>query len=365
MSAVRSGEYARAGMDKATTTAERRVAIYAATAASKQRLVTAYERWVTMFPGKAVVLWGLGRQLSDEPAKAEAAYLRAIALDPGFARAYVELGRIGEMRDDRARACDAYRKAADADPTSDYYFYLYTNALRTVDRAGFLQAVDELLARFPRSQWTSRALLTVSETAGTPEERIRALERLRRAFPAPDTAGALLLFNAYLANESAKGVKLARELAAASTRDAEKKTWADRQELAARSVRVRAFLDTRNLPDALRELETTVPAGVDTTPMLLLKARAFDAAGETDRAFAIVLELAARWPEPAVQAVLVAYGAKLGRSAADVERAVWAARAKAASPLATFDLERLAGGGRVRLGDYRGQVVLVNFWFPT
>lgn len=83
--------------------------------------------------------------------KAAAASLeRAVALDPGFARAWMNLGLLRHQAGDGAGAVDALRRAVAADPGSPDPGYALATVLRDLGRAAEARAAaDALLARFP------------------------------------------------------------------------------------------------------------------------------------------------------------------------------------------------------------------------
>jgi thiol-disulfide isomerase/thioredoxin len=66
-----------------------------------------------------------------------------------------------------------------------------------------------------------------------------------------------------------------------------------------------------------------------------------------------------------VQPVLYQYGKKLGKSEPTVDEEVWSARRTSAKPATPFSLESFLDGKKVSLDDYKGKVVLLDFWFPN
>jgi Tfp pilus assembly protein PilF len=61
------------------------------------RLQQLYERWAREQPKRAVYQWALGF-LSPEADKADVFFTKAIAIDPGFARAYFLLAKNADLR---------------------------------------------------------------------------------------------------------------------------------------------------------------------------------------------------------------------------------------------------------------------------
>jgi hypothetical protein len=58
------------------------------------------------------------------------------------------------------------------------------------------------------------------------------------------------------------------------------------------------------------------------------------------------------------------YGQKLSRSSRDVDTDVWRVRDSKATIAAPFEMASSRGGASVKLSDFRGQLVLLAFWFP-
>jgi len=82
------------------------------------------------------------------------------------------------------------------------------------------------------------------------------------------------------------------------------------------------------------------------------------------RAFALLRDDYAVYPTEAVGEALNASGAKLGKSPAQVGEAVLAQMKTKTTAAKPFTLKRLDNGQNVSLSDYKGKVVLMDFWFP-
>jgi thiol-disulfide isomerase/thioredoxin len=61
---------------------------------------------------------------------------------------------------------------------------------------------------------------------------------------------------------------------------------------------------------------------------------------------------------------LTKYGAKLGKTAGQVRADVRKALEAKAKPVKEFSLARYGDEKKISLSDYRGRVVLLNFWYP-
>lgn len=85
--------------------------------------------------------------------------------------------------------------------------------------------------------------------------------------------------------------------------------------------------------------------------------------GDSSQAYDAYIQAVAVAPSPESLQGLAAAVQAAKRTQAEADAAVWAIRDKAARPASEFTLAAL-DGGQVSLSDYRGKVVLLNFWFP-
>jgi hypothetical protein len=86
--------------------------------------------------------------------------------------------------------------------------------------------------------------------------------------------------------------------------------------------------------------------------------------GGAARALERLIDVVAVQRTARLEATLYDYGDLAGRSKETIEAEVWRRRTNSAAVMDDFTLPRLDRAGSVRLADLRGQVVLVNFWYP-
>ena len=103
---------------------------------------------------------------------------------------------------------------------------------------------------------------------------------------------------------------------------------------------------------------------IDKTPDELTEAQALAASGQTEKAYDSIKTALLPEPEDTLEAALVSYGGKLGKTPAQVHEDVWQTRDAKAKPFTPFDLKQYVTNKDVKLADFRGRVVLVNFWYP-
>ncbi len=127
----------------------------------------------------------------------------------------------------------------------------------------------------------------------------------------------------------------------------------------------RTLVGKKQFAAALKLLDAMTPprGGGDGVPFYLLRADA-QGAGNPSAAYNGLVAAAAREPKAALNRAAAVYGARVGRTDTQVKDDVWQALEASATPFKDFTLKRFDTGETVSLADYRGRVVLVNFWFP-
>jgi len=327
------------------------------------------------------VQWALGQVVAHDKTRAEAYYRRAVTLDPGFAPGYYQLALLAERVDDRPRLRTLFRKAAEADPSNAEYAYRVATSIDVADPVAFERAMNDILTRLPKNQYAPFILGAAAGRTANARDRIRLLERQHREYPDPGRATSL--FHAYLAVDPDKAVALGRTILSNLAVDPDKAKAPGRTILANASeswvapmwtpllacgealVESRRLAGERKFREARGLLDTTTAKWpCDLTPLHLARARIDLGDGEPGRAVDRLIDVVARQRTAELEAALHEYGANAGRTKEGIEDEVWRRRMNAAQSMADFRLARLDGAGDVRLADYRGQVVLVNFWYP-
>jgi thiol-disulfide isomerase/thioredoxin len=148
------------------------------------------------------------------------------------------------------------------------------------------------------------------------------------------------------------------------------KYWIEGVEYQSSLVRAAGLLKKKNISEAALSLEKAKPpkwfdeVNIQTARLDLLKAEAFYIGGDTVKAYDHLLKkAAASAPNEALNTALLDYGAHLGKGREEVDEEIW--KLRSAKPMMK-DFELHTYDGRtVRLSDYRGRPVLVNFWYPT
>ncbi len=336
-------------------------------AAMRQELQQLYLSWVEKYPNKAIFQLMLGNLFGNEKSKAEPYYLKAVALDAKLAQGFMELSLIAETRGDNEQRRAYLKKAAEAAPEDPSYLFYYSQALRESDSAQYRKLVQELLKRFPQHERSAQSLYWLAFETTDVQEKRAILEQLRRDFPPGkfswSRSGMDQLFDVYVEQEPARALALAEELAKLDPKD---KSWATKAALQQNVLKARTLIGERKFAEAAALLEsTTAPRYTNAKALHLTKAEAYDLGGETAKAFDSLAKVIILEPTDALLKALNTYSAKLGKTVPQIEGELWRLRDEQAKPFKEFALAKYTGTGTASLADYRGKVVLVDFWYPT
>ncbi|HEY3928275.1 MAG TPA: redoxin domain-containing protein [Candidatus Koribacter sp.] len=327
-----------------------------------------YVKLAAEHPDKAVYLFVLGEILDyADPDRAVNYYKQAIKLDPKCGPAYSMLATAAEEHGDLDLSREYAKKAYEAWPDDEHFWGGYISSYTAVPTPENLEKAKEIelegAAKFPEE-----AVHMLSYTAGrtTDEAQARQLyELVKQRFP-KDAKGYTMvpLFNLYLKSDQSKALELANEMVRVDPKD---KTWPLLKDHAQALHDADALLARGDFDKALTMLEAVKLPGHHATEgrwLELAKAQALAGKGDVANAYANLLKEYASTPSDEVQAALKTYGQKLGKSDANVAAEINEQRAAAAKPGLPFTLTDYATGKPVSLSDYKGRVVLVNFWYP-
>lgn len=118
-----------------------------------------------------------------------------------------------------------------------------------------------------------------------------------------------------------------------------------------------------NLAEAVSILEEAAGLNPDAEVREHLAA-AYDGSGRKAEALDLYTDLMLSQENPAMRAAIGRLAGETGRRAGDIFRRIDEGREEAAWPAPDFTLADY-GGSPVSLADFRGKVVLLNFWHPT
>jgi hypothetical protein len=379
------------------------------------KLLATYDQWIRKNPQQPMFYWGKAQILEDQDKNTEARQLlhKAIEVDPSCAAAYADLSELAAVDGNVAEQREDAEKALALDPKdSSGVFWNYSLTYLTTDPAKYRQIVEDRVAKYP--QGLEYLLVLVAENVQSPEEQEAVYQKLYRiygpksAHPSENINDIMVdAFNLYARSDPAKALAFADQMrkdeaeAEAQKAAAEAKTKKDSGEQANKDankgdakkadaeppkslwqaigdfqksiVQAQSFIAQKKYSEAQALLdkgdakptkEFDPLSGVDKAPYELAKAQALALSGQTQKAYSSIQMALLPKPDDSLRAALVSYGAKLGKTPAQVRQELWQVRESQAKPFAPFDLKQYVTNKEVKLADYRGRVVLVNFWFP-
>jgi len=371
------------------------------------KLSATYDHWIKKHPQQAMFYWGKGKvfESHNKRADAKAWFQKATAIDASCAPAYASLSDLAATDGDVDTQRQDAEKALAADPQdTSGVFHNYALTYLSADPPRFRQIVEDRAAKYPDDM--EYLLVRVADNAASVQDKEAVMEQIYKlygpssAHPSDDIGYTMIgLFNLYAKTEPAKALSFAQQMQkdeaaalakkAAAEKTAENKTPPDKNarttEAAPKPVwqsiaeyqqsivdaqllfAQEKYADARALlaKNALKpKNEYDWLSYVDQVPYQLLSAQVFAAAGDNQKAYDTVRTALLPQPEDSLEAAMQTYGAKLGKAPAQISADIWQGRESKAKPMTPFDLKQYVTDKDIKLADYRGQVVLVNFWFP-
>jgi hypothetical protein len=304
---------------------------------------------------------------------------KAIEVDPNCAPPYTSLAGKAAMRGDVAKQRQYLEKALQLDPSSSEYAWSYAMTFALDDPARYRREMEKVAANYPGTRIGLIALYDAAKDAPALADRIAGMERIRNEYlrnkqvrrqTAPGLSLRLMsLFNLYSKSDPAKALALAEEVQQTFPADKHWAQIADYQKTLIEARNLIAQSPSRAL--ALLEKQMLPSTGsydrfsdIDRGPWKLAKAEALAKSGDTAGAYKDLTEALIPVLNPDLQAAAEKYGSALGKSSQQVEAEIWQLREAKAEHLKAFELTRLDNKQSVKLSDFHGKAVLVDFWNP-
>ena len=351
----------------------RDAAMKAAGDESFENLLAVYQEWAQEWSEIAGYKWALGQlYMYRDYDKVRQYTNEAIALDPGLADGYSTLALIADVSGDKERELALLRKAAETAPESPDKAFYYAATLNKTDPVLGRNASLEVAERFPESERGAQALYWLAYRTEDRDEQISLYERLRTTYPPEDfswsASGMTVLADLYSESHPEKALALAEQMVAATAEEPDGWSagiWNDRLTFQRNVVRGDELIADGQYQEAVELLQdTTIPRFANTNVFHETKARALDGAGLTGEAYEYLLPLAAKEPTDSVRAATFVYAEKLGKDGKTVRADIRNALEQEAEQIEDYSFERYDNGERVSLSDFKGKVVLLNFWYP-
>lgn len=346
-------------------TAEERKALSVRTKASADAVEKEYQDLVRANPKAPIYKWALAQHYNETNIDLQGQLCKETTeMDPTFTPGYRCLATVAGVRGDFAVAESSWRRVMAIDGESPELWLRLARSARE-HPAKYKALTEELIAHLPNTDTAAQAFEMWAESLPV-KERIVAFERLIRDYPPQKfpatTSGAMWLFALYDDMSAGRAAALAHKMAEALPDD---RDWKAKVAYSDTLAEADKKIDT-DAAGALALLKTVkVPSYVSRQHLLLVTAKAQDRAGQLNDAYTDLLKAHAATPGPMLEPAVYGYGKRLGKDAATVDKELWDLRTAAAKPAIPFTLESFLDGKKVSLADYKGKVVLVDFWFPN
>jgi tetratricopeptide (TPR) repeat protein len=329
-------------------------------------IIKQYEELVRQHPQMPVYRWVLAMtQVYQDPALKEENCRKTIEIDPSFGPGYGCLASVAELRGDTKTAAEYLRKALATDPEDKGLWSELQNAV-TQDPVELKATTTKIVEKFPTDELAAQALYTYADTLPQ-SEQIAKFQEIIAQYPPNKFHFTLIpagvLLSIYDRTDPANAALLTHKISADVPDD---KGWkanaAYEDSMAAADNKVAAGDGV----GALSILKDVKPSPfVSESRLQLLKAKAENASGNTQTAYSELLKVFASEPSPEMQPALYEYGSKLGKTNKNVDDEVWNLRSSNAKPAIPFTLDSFVDGKKVSLDDFKGKIVLLDFWYPS
>ncbi|MCY3839440.1 MAG: redoxin domain-containing protein, partial [Gammaproteobacteria bacterium] len=263
-------------------------------------------------------------------------------------------------------------KAVETAPESPDKAFYYAARLNQTDPVLGREKSLEVAERFPESERGAQALYWLAYRTEARDEQIALYERLRTTYAPEDfswsASGMTVLTDLYSESHPEKALALAEKMVAATAEEPDGWSagiWNDRLSFQRNVMKGNELIADGQHQQAVELLEdTTIPRYVNANVFHETRARALDGAGQTVEAYEYLLRLAAREPTDRIRAATLVYAEKLGKDGKTVRAEIRDTLEGDGEQIEDYSFVRYDNGERVSLSDFKGKVVLLNFWYP-
>ena len=351
----------------------RNAAMKTAADESFESLLALYREWSQDSPGSAAYKWAMGQlYMYRDYDKVRQYTNEALALDPGLSDGYSTLALLADVSGDKELELELLKKAVEAAPDSPDEAFYYASRLNQSDPPLGRQKSLEVAERFPESERGAQALYWLAYRTEDREERISVYERLRSAYPPEEFdwsgSGMTQLADLYSESQPEKALALAEQMVAATAEEPDGWSathWNGRLTFQQNVMKGNELIADGQFQQAVELLQdTTIPRFVNANVFHETRARSLAGAGRTIEAYEYLLPLAAKEPTERVRAAALSYAEKLGKDDKTITAEIREVLEEGSEEIKDYSFERYDNGEWVSLSDFRGKVVLLNFWYP-
>ena len=353
--------------------AARNAAMKVAADESFEELLAIYQEWSRDSSDIAAYKWAIGQlYMYRDYDKVRQYTNEAIALNPGLSDGYSTLALIADVSGDKQGELEFLKKAVDTAPNSPDKAFYYAATLNKVNPALGREKSLEVAERFPESERGAQSLYWLAYRTEDRREQIFLYERLRTTYPPEDfdwsASGMTLLADLYSESQPEEALAIAEQMVAATAEEPDgwgATIWKDRLTFQKNVMKGDELIADGQYQQAVELLQdTTIPRFTNANAFHETRARALDGAGQTVEAYEYLLRLAAKEPTDRVWAATIVYADKLGKDDRTIRAEIRDLLEEGAEGIKDYSFERYDNGEWVSLSDFRGKVVLLNFWYP-
>ncbi len=235
------------------------------------------------------------------------------------------------------------------------------------DAALFQHTAAEVERRFPRTDTAAQVRYISATAQDRAADEIAALQKLIAEYPPrkfkSGEEAANRLFYLEDASDPGAAQKLAHACLAQLSKEQHWKAVAAYADAMADATRQLAAGRSADALETLKAIKTDdLPLGADR--LEVLHAQALEASGDAAGAYRLLEQAFATKPSDITGAALYRTGERMGKSRAEVDKQIETIRAGAAKTPLSFSLQAFTGGA-ISLSDYKGRIVVLDFWFPN
>lgn len=351
----------------------RNAAMKAAADESFEELLAVYQEWSQDSSDIAAYKWAMGQlYMYRDYDKVRQYTNEALALDAGLSDGYSTLALIADVSGDKERELELLKKAVETAPDSPDKAFYYASRLNQSNPALGHKKSLEVAERFPESERGAQSLYWLAYRTEDREEQIALYERLRTAYPPEEfdwsASGMTLLADLYSESQPDEALAIAEQMVEATADEPDgwgATIWNERLAFQNNVIKSDELIAGGQYQQAVELLQdTTIPRFTNANVFHETRARALEGAGQTVEAYEYLLRLAAKEPTDRVWAAILVYAEKLGKDDGTIRAEIRDVLEEDAEEIKDYSFERYDNGEQVSLSDFRGKVVLLNFWYP-
>lgn len=327
-----------------------------------------YSLWMKQFPKSATVIFALGKSLKNRNSPEGRDFLlKALNLNPNIAEAWNLLASDAVLSGDNLLMQEYAAKAKKADPKNPDYAFTYALSFAGVDSAKFDSLLIALVFRFPESETAASALLSLASNSNIESEKMAFFEQLYQRYSTKPWRIAEIGMEAYFNFLLNRNPQKAFEIALNMSLEPKVNHYLWNQKIVyARSFRGAKEMLELNKPLLALEILKSLQADFkEDEKFVLMKSQAIENAAGTKVAYDSLSRHYSTRPGKNIRIKLLEYARTLNKDENQFNLDIESFREASARQATDFSLEPYSSSIKTSLGDYKGKVTLLTYWFPA